>query len=231
MQSTDETVSAATSSGLQTFKKDFSLQNQTKKDGLPSDSITHFSGDFTATTKGLAFRENGKIRVLSTVQGLPNNSVYATLQADGKMYAGTLGGLAEIQENLVVRTFKDSNSALTTNWTTALTKAVERIFIGTYGGGVFELLSSGEIRSFESETGKFVVNPNAMFSDGARLYVGTLAGVQILDLKTQEWKTIKQILPSETVMSIAGNGRNVYFGTSNGIARIEKSYFENGESE
>ncbi|MDQ6788337.1 MAG: hypothetical protein M3033_16150 [Acidobacteriota bacterium] len=231
LQSMDETVSAATSSGRHTFKKDFSLKNQTKKDGLPSDSITHFSGDFTATTRGLAFQENGKIRVLSTVQGLPNNAVYTTLQTGGKMYAGTLGGLAEIEGTRVVRTFKDSNSNLHTNWITALARADDRIFIGTYGGGVFELLSSGDIRAFENEIGKFVVNPNAMFSDGARLYIGTLAGVKILDLKTQEWKTIRQILPSETVMSIAGNGRNIYFGTANGIARIEKSYFENGESE
>lgn len=231
LQATDETVSAATSSGLQIFKPDYSVQNQTKKDGLPSDSITHFSGDFTATTRGLAFRENGKLRVLSTVQGLPNNAVYTTLQIGRKLYAGTLGGLAEIEGNRVVSTFKDSNSNLTTNWITALISVDERIFIGTYGGGIFELMPSGEIRAFEKDTGKFVVNPNAMFSDGARLYIGTLEGVKIFDLKMQEWKTIKQILPSETVMSIAGNAQSIFFGTTNGIAQIEKSYFENEGSE
>jgi len=198
---------------------------------LPSNSITHLSGDFTATTKGLAFRENGKIRVLSTVQGLPNNAVYTTLQLNDKLYAGTLGGLAEIEANRVVRTFKDSNSNLKTNWVTALNFTGERIFIGTYGGGTFELLPSGEIRSFENEIGKFVVNPNAMFSDGARLYIGTLTGAKVLDLRTQEWKTIKQILPSENVMSVAGSGENIYCGTASGLARIEKSYFETGESE
>ncbi len=229
LQGNNETISAATSSGIQIFKQDFSAENQTKKDVLPSNSITHFSNNFTATTKGLMFRENGKIRVLSTVNGLPNNAVYATLQIGKKLYAGTLGGLAEIESNRVVRTFKDSNSKLKTNWIIALIYANERIFIGTYGGGVFELLPSGEIRSFENETDRFVVNPNAMFSDGKRLFIGTLAGVKILDLQTQEWKTIKQILPSETVMTIAGDAENIYFGTTNGIARIEKSYFESGE--
>lgn len=165
------------------------------------------------------------------VNGLPNNAVYTTLQIGKTLYAGTLGGLAEIESNRVIRTFKDSNSRLKTNWITALIQAHERIFIGTYGGGIFELLPSGEIRSFENETGKYVVNPNAMFSDGKRLYSGTLAGVKILDLQTQEWRTIKQILPSETVMTIMGDAENIYFGTTNGIARIEKSYFENGESE
>jgi ligand-binding sensor domain-containing protein len=231
LQATNETISAATSSGLLSFKNDFSIENLTRKDGLPTNSITHFSADFIATAKGLAFRENGKIRVLSTVQNLPNNSVYTTLQIGKKLYAGTLGGLAEIEANRVVRTFKDSNSNLKTNWVTALCFANERIFIGTYGGGVFELLPSGEIRAFDGEAGKFTVNPNAIFSDGERLYIGTLAGVKILDLRTQEWKTLKRILPAETVMSIAGDAEYIYFGTTNGIARIAKDYFAKGETE
>ena len=232
LQTRGETVSAATASGLIDFKNDFSSEIQTRKDGLPSDSVTHFSGAILATSKGLAFRdENENWRVLSTVQNLPNNSVYTTLQAGKKLYAGTLGGLAEIENNRVVRTFKDSNSNLKTNWTTALVRAGERIFVGTYGGGIFELLPSGEIRAFEGETGKFVVNPNAFFADGERLYAGTLAGVKILDLRTHEWKTIKKILPSETVLSVAGDDKHIYFGTTNGVARVEKSYFIKGENE
>lgn len=232
LQGNAETVSAATASGLINFKADFSAEILTKTDGLPSNSITHFSGSFLATAKGLAFPdENGKFRVLSTVQNLPNNSVCAVLQTGKKLYAGTLGGLAEIENNRVVRTFKDSNSNLKTNWVTALIRANERLFIGTYGGGVFELLPSGEIRSFEAETGKFAVNPNAVFADGERLYIGTLVGAKVLDLRTHEWKTVKKVLPSETVLSIAGAASHIYFGTASGIARIDKSYFEKGESE
>jgi ligand-binding sensor domain-containing protein len=226
-----ENVVAATSAGLLDFKNDFTAENLTRKDGLPSDSATHFSGDFIATAKGLAFRQDKKIRVLSTVQGLPSNSVYAVLQLGRKIYAGTLGGLAEIENDRVRRTFKDSNSNLKTNWVTALCQAGERLFIGTYGGGIFELTPSGEIRSFENETGKFTVNPNAMFSDGERLYAGTLSGARVLDLRTQEWKIVKSVLPAETVMSIAGDGRSVYFGTTNGIARIDRDYFVKGETE
>lgn len=226
-----EEIFAAAASGLIRFKTDFSAENLTKKDGLPSNSITHFSADSIATAKGLAFRENGKFRVLSAMNGLPNNNTFTTLRVGAKLYAGTLGGLAEIENNRVTRTFKDTNSNLKTNWVTALAFANERIFIGTYGGGVFELLPSGEIRDFEAETGKFVVNPNAIFSDGERLYTGTLAGAKILDLKTQQWKTVKKVLPAETVLSIAGDAENVYFGTTAGIARINKNYFAGDESE
>jgi ligand-binding sensor domain-containing protein len=226
LQSREDEISAATSAGLQTFKKDFSVESLSKKDGLPSDSVTHFSDEFVTTAKGLAFRQNDRIRLISAVNGLPNNSTYNSLKVGEKLYLGTLGGLAEIQANKVVRVWKDSNSNLKTNWVTALCRANERVFIGTYGGGIFELLPSGEIRSFEGETGKFAVNPNAIFSDEMRLYIGTLDGVKILNLQTQEWKTVKNILPAETVMSITGNAKNVYFGTTNGIAKVEKKYFE-----
>ena len=230
LQPNGETISAATSAGIINFKKDFSIENVTKTEGLPSNSITHFSGDYIATAKGLAFRENGKFRVLSTVQNLPNNSTYTTLKVGEKLYVGTLGGLAEIENNRVVRTYKSSNSNLTTDWVTALGYADGRVFIGTYGGGIFELLPSGEIRSFESETGKFVVNPNAIYADGERLYIGTLTGAKILDTRSGEWRTVKKILPSETVTGIAENAGNIYFATTNGVARIEKSYFTSEES-
>ena len=231
LESNGETISAATSSGLIRLKSDFTVENLTRKDGLPSNSITHFAGEFIATAKGLAYREKEKLRVLSTVQGLPNNSVYTVLNFGKKLYAGTLGGLAEIENGRLTRAFKDTNSNLTTNWVTALCSVNERLFIGTYGGGVFELLPSGEIRSFQAETGKFTVNPNAMFSDGERLYVGTLAGVKILDLKTQEWKTLKSFLPGETVLAVTGNAENIYFGTMNGVAKVKKDYFAKGKGE
>lgn len=229
LESNSETVSAATSSGLIRFKSDFSFENLTKKDGLPSSSITHFSGEFIATAKGLAFREKNRLRILSAVQGLPNNSIYTVLRSGKKLYAGTLGGLAEIENNRITRAFKDSNSNLTTNWVTSLCLTDERLFIGTYGGGIFELLPSGEIRSFQTETGKFTVNPNTMFSDGERLYVGTLSGIKILDLKTQEWKTFKSFLPAETVLAVTGSAENIYFGTTNGIVKVNKNYFAKGE--
>ncbi|HEX9928608.1 MAG TPA: hypothetical protein VGB02_08745 [Pyrinomonadaceae bacterium] len=229
LESDGESLHAATSSGLIQIKSDLTVENLTKKDGLPSDSITHFSGEFVATAKGLAVREKEKFHVLSTVQGLPSNSVYALLRMGKKLYAGTLGGLAEIENNRIIRTFKDTNSNLTTNWVTSLCSANERLFIGTYGGGVFELLPSGEIHSFQSETEKFTVNPNAIFTDGDRLYIGTLAGVKILDLKTGEWKTFKSFLPAETVLAVTGSAENIYFGTTNGIAKVRKDYFAKGE--
>lgn len=229
LKAQDDTVSAAASSGLINFKDDFSFEILTKNEGLPSNSVTHFTNDLTATVRGLAFRENGKIRVVSALNGLPNNAIYTILQIGEKIYAGTLGGLAEIQNKKVVRTFKDSNSNLKANWVTALVSVNERIFIGTYGGGFSELLPSGELHSFEAETEKFTVNPNAVLADENKIYLGTLEGAKIFNLQTQKWSSVKNILPAETVMAITSDEENVYFGTTSGIAKIEKNYFTNEE--
>lgn len=224
--STSNTVRAATSKGLIEIGSGFNPVNITADKSLPSRSVTHFSGDSVATSKGLARRQKGEFELMTVQNGLPSNSTYTTLQFGGKLFVGTLGGLAEIAGGRVERVFKDSNSNLDTNWVTALAEVRGRIFIGTYGGGIFELMPSGEIRSFRAETGKFVVNPNALATDGRRLFAGTLDGLRVLDLETQEWKRIADVLPSVTVMSVAVANDGIVVGTASGAARIRSKYFE-----
>lgn len=219
----DRGVEAATSAGRIGFGGDMSVTVLTA--GLPASSVNHFSKQLIATARGLVLDGGDGAHVLTTVHGLPSNSVYSTLESDTRLFAGTLGGLAEIQGGRVTRTFTSANSNLTTNWVTSLCMADGRLFIGTYGGGAFELSPSGEVRSFESETGKFTANPNAIYADDERLYIGTLTGVEVLDLRDQKWKTVRKILPSEVVMSITGDDENIYFGTSAGVARVAKRYF------
>jgi ligand-binding sensor domain-containing protein len=133
--------------------------------------------------------------------------------------------LAVVQDGRVYRVFKDTNSKLTPNWVTALCAVGPRVFLGTYGGGVFELTASGELQAFLPEMGRVVVNPNAMWSDGSRLYVGTLEGALVVDLNLQEWIRLSAEMPARTVLSITGDEKYVYFGTTAGIARIGRPYW------
>jgi len=225
-----KTIRAATSAGVFNFDKSLNFSALTKSDGLISNSVMHISADtalYYATSRGLMFSENGNLRAITNINGLPSSNSYTTLSARNSLFVGTLNGLAQIENGKVVRVFKDSNSNLKQNWVTALRAAGERMFIGTYGGGVFELLPSGEIRSFAEETGKFVVNPNAIYSDDERLFVGTLDGVRILNLISQKWTNEKDFLPAETVLSITGNKENIFFGTTGGIAQINRNYWLN----
>ncbi|NJM53000.1 MAG: hypothetical protein HC846_06150 [Blastocatellia bacterium] len=141
--------------------------------------------------------------------------------------ARRIGG---ITKNKIVKTWTDANSKLTNNWITALCLANERLFIGTYGGGILELFPSGELHDFTNEIGKFVVNPNAIFSDGARLFVGTLNGVKVLNLNTNKWFIIKDILPAEAVFAINSDNISHYFATTNGIAKVNKNYLDEVEN-
>ena len=233
---------AATSQGLLSFDTNLRYSNRwSTAEGLLSKSVLHVArmqGDATdttllacATSKGLSFGTAGKLHSLTTVQGLPSNSLYTVLAQGRNLYAGTLSGLAVIQDGRVVRVFKDSNSNLSTNWVTALCVVGSRIFVGTYGGGIFELTPAGELAELNRGNGRVVINPNAMWSDGLRLYAGTLNGALMFDLHSQKWTRITAELPSRTVLSVTGDGQYVYFGTTAGIARIEHSYWnETGTS-
>lgn len=232
IRSQKEFVWAATNQGAIRFDKSLHRVNLTRTDGLLSDSVNQISvndaekaGLFLGTSRGLSFQTDNGWRALTTVNGLPNNSVFTTAFYKNSLFVGTLGGLAEIQNGRVVRTLSDANSKLSHNWITALWQANERLFVGTYGGGVFELTTAGDLRSFAAETGKFIVNPNAMSSDGERLYVGTLQGAWSFDLTTQKWVHLTDELPSQAVLSVASDQENVYFGTTGGIAKINQSYF------
>lgn len=242
----EKAVFAATSQGVTRFDSTLHASHLTTADGLLSNSVSQIAlvkepGDATggsasgqlhgkelicATGRGLSIGAKGKLRGLTTTQGLPSDNLYTVLSHDRFVYVGTLGGLAQIESGRVVRVFKDSNSNLTQNWITGLCAAGQRLFVGTYGGGVFELTASGELRSFAPEIGKQIVNLNAMWSDAVRLCVGTLDGAWILDLRSQKWTHLKDELPSPVVLSVTGDGQHVYFGTTSGLARIEKSYFD-----
>ncbi|MCA1592093.1 MAG: hypothetical protein LC754_05470 [Acidobacteria bacterium] len=238
----------ATTQGLLRFNQALRAEQLTTADGLLSNSVSHAAilratrsntdtneakNDarpntlLLATSRGLSLFEHGRWRGLTTVQGLPSNSVYALFASERTVYAGTLGGLAEVEAGRVVRVFKDSNSSLTHNWVTGISGAGGRIFAGTYGGGVFELMPSGELHDFSTEIGKQFVNPNAMWGDGERLYVGTLDGAWVLDVRSRKWTHLKDELPSAVVLSITGDARHTYFGTTSGLARIETTFWNN----
>ena len=64
-----------------------------------------------------------------------------------------------------------------------------------------------------------------MWGDDERLYVGTLDGALVLDLRSQKWSRVREELPMPTVMSVVGRDGQVYFGTTGGLARFDTSFF------
>ena len=175
-----------------------------------------------ATSRGFSFADRGRVRGLTTVQGLPSNNTYAVLARGSSVFVGTLGGLAQVEGGKVARVWTTSNSNLPHNWVNGLCLAGSRLFVGTYGGGVCELQASGDLHCFASEVGRTFVNPNAMWADDERLYVGTLDGAFVYELRSGLWRRLHEQLPAATVLAITGDEHYTYFGTTNGIARIDR---------
>lgn len=229
-------ILVATSQGLITFDTKFNAKRLSKSDGLLNQNISScykFPGSenlLLATAKGVAIGTKNKFSLLTKTQGLPSNNTYSLRIKDNSIYVATLTGLAKVNNGKVVRTYKDANSSLKANWITALELIDKKLFVGTYGGGVYELTPTGELNSFVSEIGKLAVNLNAMFSDNQRLYVGTLSGLWIYQLNTHKWYQVKSELPSSNVLSITGTENNIFVGTTNGIAKIEKAFFREIEN-
>ncbi|MGQ9897157.1 MAG: ligand-binding sensor domain-containing protein [Acidobacteriota bacterium] len=179
-----------------------------------------------ATSKGLTLWQAGIGRSLTAFHGLPSNYLYCCAVHNGKLYVGTLGGLAELDGLRVVRTWRTDNTDLPANWVNALLSVGDLLYIGTYGGGVCALHPNGTTVAFP-ETKGLEVNLNAMATDGERLYVGTLdRGLLVYDLRRQQWRVWQSGLPSPNVTALAVRSDALFVGTAGGLARIEKYRFE-----
>lgn len=220
----------ATSSGLAIFDSQLQYRVLRERDGLNSSAVAHVSiipgitsGDSQlaiATGRGLTLLKGTTLR---SPISLPNNYLYSSAITNNRLFIGSLGGLIEMEGLRVVRSFTISNSKLSHNWINALLVVDGTLYIGTNGGGVDALTSTGELINFSPEIGRFDVNPNAMSQDEEYLYVGSLdQGVYLLDLKSKVWRKYSQILPSTNVTAIVSDKQYVYFATTNGLVRIDR---------
>lgn len=238
-----ERMLVATSAGLVVFDSRLLPKRLSERDGLIGDSVSHielasdvsFPGSETAsqqavvisTGKGLTMLAGSIPRSLSAFNGLASNYIYTSLSIRGRLYVGTLGGLTELDRMRVTRTYTTSNSHLAANWITALVNADGTLYIGTNGGGVQALTPAGEWIDFKDQAGRFDVNFNAMLFDGNRLLVGTLdRGVLIFDTRTREWSGFTAALGSKNVTAIAADSESYYFGTTDGVTRVERRRIE-----
>ncbi len=81
---------------------------------------------------------NGTIYSYTTEDGMPSNEVRAVVQgADGRILAGTNGGLAIIKDGAVVRTVGSSDVIKNTVFLTVAEGPDGRIYVGSDGDGIY----------------------------------------------------------------------------------------------
>jgi ligand-binding sensor domain-containing protein len=219
-------IDVATANGLVRFDSSGSEQQVlTRADGLIADHVTDVAayrdGLALATPAGLTLLDASGARSMYAFHGLVNNHVYALGVSGDELLAGTLGGLSVLDKGNVAANYTTATSNLKHNWITAVVPVGSEWMVGTYGAGIVGLDHAGRFHSFESASGRFEVNPNAMLVTPNYVLAGTLGkGLYLCDRQSGRWSVIHTGLPSLNVTALAiGNGY-IYVGTDNGLVRI-----------
>lgn len=86
------------------------------------------------------FTKNGEIVQYTTEKGMPDNEIRCiTVCEDGRILAGTSGGLAILKDNWIVRTIVGGDSVKNPVFLTAEEGDDGAIFIGTDGDGIYQI--------------------------------------------------------------------------------------------
>jgi len=224
-------IDVATANGLVRFDASGTEQQVlTRADGLIADHVTDIvsyrDGLALATPAGLTFLDAAGARSMYAFHGLVNNHVYALGVSGDELLAGTLGGLSLLNKGDVTANFTTTTSNLKHNWITAVVPLDSpsldtKWMVGTYGAGILSLDRSGRFHSFETGSGPFEVNPNAMLVTTNYVLAGTLGeGLYLYDRHSERWSVIHTGLPSLNVTALASSNGYIYIGTDNGLVRI-----------
>lgn len=196
-----------------------------RPEGMIADHVTDIAigeeGMALATPAGLTLLTATGLRSLYAFHGLVNNHVYALASSGNQLLVGTLGGLSIVTGSEVKTSYTTANSGLKHNWVTAIVPVDDDWFIGTYGGGILRLDTTGHWQGFADLAGSFSVNPNAMLATEKHVFAGTLGkGLLVYDREAARWTTMTAGLPSRNVTALAPHSGYVYVGTDNGLVRI-----------
>jgi ligand-binding sensor domain-containing protein len=226
--SKDGTIDVATANGLVRFDAAGSQEQVlTRADGLIADHVTDIvsyqDGLALATPAGLTFLDATGARSMYAFQGLVNNHVYALGVSGDELMAGTLGGLSQLEKGDVQVNYTTATPGLKHNWITAVVPIGGEWMVGTYGAGVLGLDRSGHFHSFETATGPFEINPNAMLVTPTHVFAGTLGnGLYVYERQSERWFGVERGLPSNNVTALALANGYLYVGTDNGLVRAQE---------
>jgi ligand-binding sensor domain-containing protein len=224
----DGTIDVATANGLVRFDAAGSQEQVlTRADGLIADHVTdvvsYRDGLALATPAGLTFLDATGARSMYAFQGLVNNHVYALGVSGDELMAGTLGGLSQLEKGDVQISYTTATPGLKHDWITAVVPVGGEWMVGTYGAGVLGLDRSGRFHSFETATGPFEINPNAMLVTPTHVFAGTLGnGLYVYERGSDRWFSVKQGLPSANVTALTLANGYLYLGTDNGLVRVRE---------
>ena len=160
----------------------------------------------------------------STIDGLPNNSVYSIYKdSRGILWVGTANGLSAIQNGEVKNYYTSDGLAHNSCWA-IIEDNNNNIWFGSHGGGL-TFYNGKNFEVINQNNGLIHDKIRRLFIHNNLLYVGTEFGISVLDIKTHKVILSKKIIGCRNlfqVMDFVEINSKIYFGTFNdGFWRVD----------
>jgi ligand-binding sensor domain-containing protein len=160
----------------------------------------------------------------STIDGLPNNSVYSIYKdSRGILWVGTANGLSAIQNGGVKNYYTSDGLAHNSCWA-IVEDANHNLWFGSHGGGL-TFYNGKKFKVINQKNGLIHDKIRRLFIHKNLLYIGTEFGISVLDIKTHKIILSKKIIGCRNlfqVMDFVEIDSKIYFGTFNdGFWRVD----------
>ncbi|MDR7210926.1 histidine kinase [Flavobacterium piscis] len=160
----------------------------------------------------------------STIDGLPNNSVYSIYKdSRGILWVGTANGLSAIQNGEVKNYYTSDGLAHNSCWA-IVEDSNHNMWFGSHGGGL-SFYNGKKFEVINQKNGLIHNKIRRLFIHENLLYIGTEFGISVLDIKTHKIILSKKIIGCRKlfqVMDFVEINSKIYFGTFNdGFWRID----------
>lgn len=162
----------------------------------------------------------------STIDGLPNNSVYSIYKdSRGILWVGTANGLSAIQNGGVKNYYVSDGLAHNSCWSIVEDRN-HNMWFGSHGGGL-TFYNGKKFEVINKKTGLIHDKIRRLFIHKNLLYVGTEFGISVLDINSKKIIFSKKIVGCRNlfqVMDFVEINSKIYFGTFNdGFWRVDLS--------
>ena len=172
----------------------------------------------------IAFSQQFPSKNFSTIDGLPNNSVYSIFKdSRGILWAGTANGLSAIQNGAVKNYYTSDGLAHNSCWA-IVEDSNHNMWFGSHGGGL-TFYNGKKFTVINQKKGLINDKIRRLFIHRNLLYIGTEFGISILDIKTHKIILSKKIFGCRSlfqIMDFVEIKSKIYFGTFNdGFWRVD----------
>lgn len=171
-----------------------------------------------------AFSQQFPSKNFSTIDGLPNNSVYSIFKDSRSiLWVGTANGLSAIQNRTVKNYYISDGLAHNSCWAIVEDRN-HNMWFGSHGGGL-TFYDGKKFEIINQKTGLIHDKIRRLFIHDNFLFIGTEFGISVLDIKTHKIilsKKIKGCRNLFQIMDFVEINSKIYFGTFNdGFWRID----------